>query len=143
MVAVKTKDRAEHSRRRSGVGRVGCQRKTRRLDGAGRPGALLPSTENGQETVGEYLADALRKREFMMDWSADINWFAIHAKRFREAVASSSVAALGLEVFLPMVKVECHEHLTIKVDSKPLFQGYFFARFNADISLGAVECARG
>jgi len=78
-----------------------------------------------------------------MDWLRDLNWFAIHVKRFREAVAASSVAALGLEVFLPMIKVECPEHLTIKVGSKPLFQGYFFARFNPEISLGSVESARG
>ena len=65
-----------------------------------------------------------------MDWLCDITWFAIHVKRFREALAASSVAELGLEVFLPMTKVECLEHVTIKVG-------------NPEISLGIVECARG
>src|SRR5262245_56761943 len=78
-----------------------------------------------------------------MDSCRENNWFAIHVKRFREAVAASSVAALGLEVFLPLVKVECFEHIIIKVGSKPLFPGYFFARFNPEISLSLVECSRG
>jgi transcription antitermination factor NusG len=78
-----------------------------------------------------------------MDWFHGINWFAIHVKRFRESVAASSVAALGLEVFLPMVKVQPLERFAVKGGSKPLFAGYFFARFNPEISLGPVECAQG
>jgi transcription antitermination factor NusG len=78
-----------------------------------------------------------------MDWFRDINWFAIHVKRFRETVAASSVSALGLEVFLPMVKVELSEHVVIRVGSKPLFPGYFFARFIPELYLESVECARG
>jgi transcriptional antiterminator RfaH len=78
-----------------------------------------------------------------MDWLSDINWFAIHTKRFREALAALSIGALGIEVFLPMVKVECPEHEIIKVGSKALFSGYVFARFIPMISLGSVESARG
>jgi transcriptional antiterminator RfaH len=78
-----------------------------------------------------------------MDWFREINWFAIHVKRFRESVAAASVAALGLEVFLPMVKVEHPEYLTIKVAAKPLFPGYFFARFNPEAYLSSVEGSRG
>src|SRR5258707_886630 len=78
-----------------------------------------------------------------MDWFRDINWFAIHVKRFREAVAASSVTALRLEAFLPMVKVELSERTVIRAGFKPLFPGYFFARFSPEISLEPVECARG
>lgn len=78
-----------------------------------------------------------------MDWLSDINWFAVHTKRFRETVAASSVDALGLEVFLPMVKVECLDRVVIKVGSKALFPGYFFARFRPGVCLDSVESARG
>ena len=78
-----------------------------------------------------------------MEWLSDMNWFAIHAKRFREATAAASVGALGLEVFLPMARVECLPHTVIKVESKPLFPGYFFARFSPSVSLDSVSSARG
>ena len=78
-----------------------------------------------------------------MDWFCDINWFAVHTKRFRENLAAASVGALGLDVFLPLVKVECTGRAFIKVGSKALFPGYFFARFSPAISLDAIESARG
>ena len=78
-----------------------------------------------------------------MDLLSDINWFAIHTNRFREKVATSSVRALGLEVFLPMVKVEDSESVVIKAATKPLFPAYFFARFCPAVSLDLVESARG
>jgi len=77
-----------------------------------------------------------------MDWFRDINWFAIHAKRFRERMAASCVEALGIEVFLPMVKVECLGHVVIKRSSEALFPGYLFARFSPAISLDSVQSAR-
>ncbi len=76
-------------------------------------------------------------------WLNDINWFAVHAKRYREAVAAASVRALGLEVFLPMIKVDCPADAVIKLESKPLFAGYFFARFIPAVSLDSVAAARG
>jgi transcriptional antiterminator RfaH len=78
-----------------------------------------------------------------MDLTGDTNWFAVHTKRWREMLAALSVTALGHEVFLPMIKVEYPEQEIIKVESKPLFTGYFFARFNPMVSLDAVESARG
>jgi transcriptional antiterminator RfaH len=79
----------------------------------------------------------------MREWINNLNWFAIHAKRFRENIAAATIRRLGLEVFLPMVRVERPEQTVIKVDSKPLFPGYFFARFNPVVSLAAVESAFG
>ena len=78
-----------------------------------------------------------------MNWFQDINWFAIRAKRFREMLAAASVRALGLEVFLPMVRVEDSPRAVIKTLSKPLFAGYFFSRFQPSVSLESVESARG
>jgi len=78
-----------------------------------------------------------------MDWFREINWYAIHVRRYRESLAAASVAALGLEAFLPMVKVERLPNQVIKLDAKPLFAGYFFARFSPEDSLTSVECARG
>jgi transcriptional antiterminator RfaH len=78
-----------------------------------------------------------------MDWLCDINWFAIHTKRFRETIAASSMDALGLEVFLPMVRVERPEPGPIRLMAKPLFPGYCFSRFDAAISLDLVERAQG
>lgn len=77
------------------------------------------------------------------EWLNDVNWFAVHTKRYREAVAAASVRALGLEVFLPMVKVNYPPRGAIKVESKPLFAGYFFARFIPAVSLDSVASARG
>jgi len=72
-----------------------------------------------------------------------MHWFAIHVKRFRESLAAASVAELGLEVFLPRLKVESFENAVIKASFKPLFPGYFFARFNPEVFLSPVEGARG
>jgi|SRR5882724_2107957 len=78
-----------------------------------------------------------------MDWRCDINWYAIQTKRFRERVAACGVSALGLETFLPLVRVESPAQAVIKLDRKPLFPAYFFARFSPTIFLEAVDSARG
>ena len=77
------------------------------------------------------------------DWLNDLNWFAVQAKRYREALAAASVRAIGFEAFLPMVKVDRLAPATIKLESKPLFAGYFFARFIPALSLDSVAAARG
>jgi transcriptional antiterminator RfaH len=78
-----------------------------------------------------------------MDYLRDNNWFAVHVKRFRESLAAHGVRELGLDVFLPIVKVERVEHDGIRVGKQPLFPGYFFARFIPEVSLQAVESSRG
>src|SRR5262249_46950266 len=78
-----------------------------------------------------------------LDCLRDINWFALHTRRFRETVAASHVAPFVIDVFLPMVKVEPLNHSVIKFSTKPLFPAYFFARFCPLISLESVESARG
>ena len=77
-----------------------------------------------------------------MAWFSNINWFANHVKRFREAVVASSFAASGLEIFLPKVKVECFEPVTLKVGYKPLLVSDPVALFIAEIFL-ASSSTRG
>lgn len=78
-----------------------------------------------------------------MDWFSDINWFANHVKRFREAVVASSLAGSGLEIFLPRVKVECFEPVTLKAGYKPLLLSDSVGLFIAEIFFGLVEYAQG
>jgi transcription antitermination factor NusG len=75
-------------------------------------------------------------------WRA-INWFAIHAKPRRENFAATNVGALGIEVLLPRVKVERLVRGAAKQGTKPLFPGYFFARFRPEDSFDSLKGARG
>lgn len=73
----------------------------------------------------------------------DINWFAVHTKPRREKFAFTNVNACGVESFLPMLKVERWVQAGARTIVKPLFPGYFFARFRPEDSLESVECSRG
>jgi transcriptional antiterminator RfaH len=73
----------------------------------------------------------------------EINWFALHTKPRREIFAAQNVAALGVESFLPRLKVERFGSDALRTIIKPLFPGYFFARFRPEDSLESVECSRG
>lgn len=73
----------------------------------------------------------------------EINWFALHTKPRRENFAATNVSALGVESFLPQLKAERLEHGAGRTIIKPLFPGYFFARFRPEDSLERVECSRG
>jgi transcriptional antiterminator RfaH len=73
----------------------------------------------------------------------EINWFALHTKPRRENFAATNVNALGVESFLPLLKAERLVHGTGRTIIKPLFPGYFFARFRPEDSLESVECSRG
>jgi len=73
----------------------------------------------------------------------DCNWFAVHTKRFREVLAGSGISALGVEVFLPMIKVNAPDPGPIRVNSKPLFPAYLFARFSPAAFLDSVGSAPG
>jgi transcriptional antiterminator RfaH len=73
----------------------------------------------------------------------DVNWFAIHAKPRRENFAAINVCTLGIAILLPRVKVERLVRGVTQQGSKPLFPGYFFARFCPDDSFESVKGARG
>jgi len=73
----------------------------------------------------------------------DINWFALHAKPQREDFASTNVGRLGIESFLPRLKTERLEHGVARTIIKPLFPGYFFARFCPEDSFESVKATHG
>lgn len=78
-----------------------------------------------------------------MDVWQEINWFAVQAKPYRENLAAASVAKLDVEVFLPRIKQEQMVCGVVRIVTKPLFTGYFFARFSPLLSLDGVHYARG
>jgi transcriptional antiterminator RfaH len=71
------------------------------------------------------------------------NWFAIHAKPRRENFAAINIGALGIGILLPRVKVERLVRGAAQQGTKPLFPGYFFARFCPENSFESVKAARG
>jgi transcriptional antiterminator RfaH len=73
----------------------------------------------------------------------ETNWFALHTKPRRERFAVNNVDALGIETLLPLVKVERLLRGTATMAAKPLFPGYFFARFCPESAFESVKYARG
>ena len=73
----------------------------------------------------------------------DVNWFALHTKPRRENFALTNVSALGVESFLPRLKAERLGHGVAKRIIKPLFPGYFFARFCPEMSFESVKATCG
>ena len=73
----------------------------------------------------------------------DINWFALHTKPRREKFAVTNVSALSIECFLPLLKAERLAHGAAQTIIKPLFPGYFFARFCPEKYFESVKAARG
>jgi transcriptional antiterminator RfaH len=75
-------------------------------------------------------------------WGAN-HWFAIHTKMRREDFAAANVRGLGIEIFLPRLRVEHPAPTTRRTTVKALFPGYFFARFRPATSMESVEYSRG
>jgi transcriptional antiterminator RfaH len=73
----------------------------------------------------------------------EINWFALHAKPRRENFAVANVNGLGIDTLLPRIKVERLVKGVARSAAKPLFSGYFFARFCPENSLESVKHSRG
>jgi transcriptional antiterminator RfaH len=61
----------------------------------------------------------------------------------RENFAATTVSSLGIEILLPRVKVERLVRSVLRTVTKPLFPGYFFARFCPEDFLESVQCSRG
>jgi transcriptional antiterminator RfaH len=78
-----------------------------------------------------------------MDFGQETSWYAVQAKPYRESLAAASVAKLDAEVFLPRIKQEQMVCGVARVVTKPLFTGYFFARFCPLLLLDAVRHAHG
>lgn len=75
-------------------------------------------------------------------WKA-VNWFAIHTKPRRETFAATNLAALGIGILLPRLKFERLLRGAAQSGTKPLFPGYFFARFCPESTFESVKAARG
>jgi len=78
-----------------------------------------------------------------MDFWAETNWFAVQTTPQHEKVAASNFARLDVEVFLPRIRREQLVGGVPRLVTRPLFVGYFFARFCPLISWDAVRYARG
>ena len=67
----------------------------------------------------------------------------MQSKPRQEQVARDSLAALDIEIYLPLYMKEEKRH-RVKVELlSPLFSSYLFARFSADESYQSVRYARG
>jgi len=79
-----------------------------------------------------------------MTTSEKIQWFAVQARLGTEAVAEANLRALPIETLLPLARRPVHHATrTSRMVLRPLFPGYFFARFCAAVSLRAVKYSRG
>jgi len=77
--------------------------------------------------------------EEMKDWA--MGWYCLRAKPRQEMVASSTLSTLNnVEVFLPRTQ---RARKVKPQPLKPLFPGYFFARFDPIEHLRNVHYARG
>ena len=75
----------------------------------------------------------------MDDWS--IGWYCIRAKPRMELVATATLSTLeNVEVFFPRTQ---RTKKSTPQPLKPLFPGYFFARFDPVVHLRNVHYARG
>lgn len=73
----------------------------------------------------------------------ETSWFAIHAKPRRENFAFTNISTLGVEALLPRIKVDRLVRGAAQPGTKPLFPGYFFARFCPENAFETVKATRG
>jgi len=78
-----------------------------------------------------------------MEYWRDTNWYAIQAKPGREDLAAHSISRMGLEVFLPKMKLQRPCWGVLQMMVRPLFPGYLFARFCPARYLHLIKYARG
>jgi transcriptional antiterminator RfaH len=67
----------------------------------------------------------------------------VQSKPSREAFAAANVARLGIPVLLPKFRRRCQRGGVSAIGIKPLFTGYFFARFAPSGCIDQVRYARG
>jgi len=78
-----------------------------------------------------------------MSFWEEINWYAIHVKACQEDLAASNLRRLGVEVLLPRILQERSLWGVPRMIMKPLFPGYFFARFCPMRHFHSINNARG
>jgi transcriptional antiterminator RfaH len=84
-------------------------------------------------------ADGLRQE----DPCRQVHWYAVQSKPSRELFAAANVSRLGIPVLLPKIRRRSRRGGLWRMGIKPLFTGYFFARFAPAGRLGQVRYARG
>jgi transcriptional antiterminator RfaH len=72
-----------------------------------------------------------------------MHWFAIQTKPNEEDLAAAQTAKLEVEVFLPRIKRYKPVCGVSRRIIRPLFPGYFFARFVPEISMDSVRFSLG
>jgi transcriptional antiterminator RfaH len=75
-------------------------------------------------------------------WTTEA-WFAVHTHIRQEEVAAHTVGTLGVKVLLPRARYKQSRWATRPETVKPLFSGYFFARFAPRTHLHSVRYSRG
>src|SRR6267143_983670 len=78
-----------------------------------------------------------------MDIAQETNWYAVQTKPFRENLAVASVAKLDVDVFFPKIRQEQLVCGISRIITKPLFVGYFFARFCPSLLLDSIRYTSG
>lgn len=80
----------------------------------------------------------------MMPRSEETLWFAIQSRTGIEAVTASHLRTTEIETLLPLIRKPIrHATRTTRMLPRPLFPGYFFARFCPATSLRAVAYSWG
>src|SRR5262249_23034972 len=76
-----------------------------------------------------------------MNFLNETNWFAVQCRLYQEDLATACVAKLDVEVFLPRIRRGQTVCGFARQVTRPLFPGYFFARFCPSLALDAVRYA--
>jgi transcriptional antiterminator RfaH len=84
-------------------------------------------------------ADGLQQED---PWR-QVHWYAVQSKPRRESFAAANVGRLGIPVLFPKFRRRSRRGGRWGTGVKPLFTGYFFARFAPAVRLGQVRYARG
>jgi transcriptional antiterminator RfaH len=88
--------------------------------------------------------DGLRREDPWRQWHWDaLHWYAVQSKPSRESFAATNVGRLGIPVLLPKIRRRSRRAGGWGIGIKPLFTGYFFARFAPAARLSQVRCVRG
>jgi len=74
---------------------------------------------------------------------SEVYWYAVHTKPNRENFAELNLQRLGIETFCPRFQQERIIRRNRKTVTRPLFPGYFFARFNLSQHYRMVAFAHG
>jgi transcriptional antiterminator RfaH len=71
-----------------------------------------------------------------------MNWYCVHTKPQREQIAADQLStSLGLEVYLPTIRLHKTIRRVRRQVVEPLFPRYFFSRFNLATDFRAVRYA--